>query len=985
MKFYQLIFFAIALVFLSACSNKKQSPADYVNPFIGTGGHGHTYPGATVPFGMVQLSPDNRTDGWDWCSGYHFSDSSIIGFSHTHLSGTGVGDYGDILFMPTVGELQTQPGSLENPDEGYRSRFSHEAEQAQAGYYSVVLSDYEVKAELTTTKRVGFHRYTFPESPKANIIIDLVHGIQDQPRELSIEIISDTEIAGKRRSKGWANDQHLFFYAKFSKPFQRFGVVTDGEAQTGEKTAQGKDIKAFVGYETAKDEEILVKVGISAVSIEGAKKNMETEAPHWDFDKVRQDAKQAWNEELSKISVEGGTEEQKTVFYTALYHTTTAPNLFMDTDGSYRGHDLQVHQAKDFNIYTVFSLWDTFRATHPLYTITDTEKVRDFIRTFLLQYEQGGRLPVWELAANETDCMIGYHSISVIADAYMKGIRDFDTEKALDAMTHSAELDHFGLKSYKAKAYIPVSEEAESVSKTLEYAYDDWCIATMAKEMGNTEVYERYIKRAQSYKNIYDASTGFMRGKMNETWFTPFDPKEVNFNYTEANSWQYSFFAPQDIQGLIELMGGKQAFEEKIDRLFTEDSQTTGRHQSDITGLIGQYAHGNEPSHHMAYLYNYVGKPWKTQERVRQILAGQYSARHDGLAGNEDCGQMSAWYVLSAMGFYAVTPGIPVYTIGSPIFEKVTINLESGKTFVVKANNVSQNNKYIQSATLNGKNHTKSYIAHSDIMAGGELVFEMGSQPNKDWGSAEKDIPPSAITEHLIQPVPFVEKGNRTFTGKTEVALNCITPGAKIYYTTDGTEPTADSPVFEAPLTIEETTIVKAFAENQQGTKSHPIEAKFTKIPEGRSIELQAEYSPQYSAGGDKALIDYIRGPKNFRTGSWQGYQGQDLVAIVDLGKTQRISNVALGCLQDENSWIFLPQSVEFFVSTDGENFRPVAQIPNEIAPKTGGVILKEFSATPNTQARYVKVVAKSLGTCPEWHVGAGEKAWLFADELVIE
>ncbi|MEZ5199523.1 MAG: GH92 family glycosyl hydrolase [Bacteroidales bacterium] len=556
MKKNNLFLIAISIL-IASCSNPKQQKSaqkddtgdlvKYVNPFIGTDAHGHTFPGASLPFGMVQLSPDTRLEGWDGCGGYHYSDDVVFGFSHTHLSGTGVPDYADILLMPTIGKVKFNNGA-DNPDEGYASRFKHENESASAGFYSTFLDDYNVSVELTATKRVGFHKYIFPESKQANIIIDLQH--RDKVTESEFRIVNKSEVEGFRRSTAWANDQLLYFVAQFSKPIKGSNISLDDKLVLANET-KGKNIKAALLFETSNDEEVLVKVGISAVSIEGARKNLESEIPHWNFNQVKKEARDSWNRELSMIIVSGGSEEQKITFYTALYHAFLVPNVFMDIDGQFRGRDFKNHKAEGFDYYTVFSLWDTFRGEHPLFTITQQKRTIDFIQTMITQYEQGGRLPVWELAANETECMIGYHSIPVIVDAYMKGIRSFDPEKAFEAMKYSAELDHFGLKSYKEKGYIPAEDEAESVSKTLEYAYDDWCIAIMAKELGKDEDYKRYLERAQSYKNIFDPSTGFMRAKMNGRWFEPFDPKEVNFNYTEANSWQYSFLCRKTLMGWL--------------------------------------------------------------------------------------------------------------------------------------------------------------------------------------------------------------------------------------------------------------------------------------------------------------------------------------------------------------------------------------------------------------------------------------------------
>ncbi len=971
-----------ASIIIAACSSKNNT--DYVDTFIGTGGHGHTYPGVSMPFGMVQLSPDTRLTGWDGCSGYHYSDNIIYGFSHTHLSGTGCSDYGDIILMPTVGKIQLKNGYNNNPDSGYCSKFSHKTEKSSPGYYSVLLDDYNVKVELTATERAGFHKYIFPESNNSNIIIDLKN--RDKVLDSKIEFINDSIVEGFRRSEAWAKDQYVYFAAKFSKPFKSYGIAVDDKIINGINEAEGKNIKAYVCFSTKSKEIIFVKVGISAVSTDGAMKNLEAEIPDWDFEKIKNLDSKAWNKELSKIKVEGGTKEQKTIFYTCLYHTLLSPNLFIDVDGKYRGTDLKIHQTKDFDNYTVFSLWDTFRAEHPLLTIIEPRRTLDFIKTFIAQYENGGQLPVWELAGNYTGCMIGYHSVPVIFDAYMKGIRSFDVEKAFEAMKHSAEQDHLGLKYYKKLGYIPADMESESVSKTLEYAYDDWCIAQMAKQLGKKSDYKNYIQRAQFYKNIFDKSTGFMRAKINGAWFTPFDPYEVNSNYTEANSWQYTFFVPQDIRGLIKLMGGDENFEKKLDELFSANELTTGSKLEDISGMIGQYAHGNEPSHHIAYLYDYVGKPWKTQKIVRQIMDKMYSAKPDGLCGNEDCGQMSAWFVFSAVGFYPVCPGQNEYAIGTPVFDKVTIDVGKGKYFIIKANNVSDKNIYIQSAELNGKKYNKSYLKHKDIMNGGEMIFEMGDKHNKNWANEKEDTPQSEITDNILVPVPYITSNSRTFIRSTNVSLACISGNTKIYYTLNGKEPTMKSKIYTKPIKLNKTTILKAFAFKEGFPKSFIITSKFNKIPEARNIKLKTSYSPQYSAGGDIALIDNIRGNKNFKTETWQGYEGNDLDAIIDLGSIKTLHKISTGFLQDINSWIFMPCSVRYSISNDGINFRNVANIKNSIPENKKGTIIKDFTKKIiNTKARYIEVYAKNIGICPEWHKGAGEKAWIFADEIVVE
>jgi len=974
----------LALLLFQPVYATKQNPAARVNPLIGTGGHGHTYPGAALPFGMVQLSPDTRLTGWDGCSAYHYSDSVLYGFSHTHLSGTGCSDYGDILLLPVIGRPAAAGDGETIPAYAFRSRFRHSGETASPGRYGVYLDDYRIHVELTVTERAGIHRYTFPPSDSSGVLIDLAH--RDDVIESYVRIVNDGEIEGFRRSNAWAKDQHIYFVARFSKPFLAHWIAADSKVIPGAKEAAGKDLRVFVGYRTQDEEVILVKVGISAVDIEGARKNLSAEMPRWDFEGIRARAAAKWEEALGKIVVSGGTADAETVFYTALYHALLNPNLFNDVDGRYRGTDLEIHTAQDFTNYTVFSLWDTYRALHPLLTIIEPERTVDFIETMLHQFEHGGHLPVWELAGNETWCMIGYHSVPVVTDAYAKGIRRFDADRALAAMKHSAELDHFGLKDYRENGYIASDKDGESVSKTLEYAYDDWCIARMASMLGEKAIYEEYIRRAQYYKNLFDPSTGFMRARSNETWHAPFDPAEVNFNYTEANSWQYSFYVPQDVSGLMRLMGGKDKFIARLDALFNAPQQTTGREQADITGLIGQYAHGNEPSHHMAYLYNFAGAPWKTQHRVRKIMETMYGSGPDGLCGNEDCGQMSAWFIFSALGFYPVTPGTDTYVIGTPLFERAQIRLPQDRTFEIIAHRVSAENLYIQSVSLNGEAYTKSYLKHADIMSGGTLIFEMGPRPNPEWACGEGDLPRSAIEDPLILPVPFVAYGSRTFTDSTRVELSSITDGADIFYTVDGSEPDEHSPRYSGPIRIGETAIVKAIACKAGMPPSFVASARFDRIPPGRSIELHTEYSPQYTGGGDNALIDLITGSDNFRTGAWQGYQGVDLDAVVRLHNPQRIDRISTRFLQDQESWIFMPSRVEYAISSDGENYEILSILYNDVPQDREGPAIKDFMlSNVSKTASYVRVRAANIGRCPPWHKGAGGKAWIFVDEITIE
>lgn len=742
---------------MSGCSSRptsQQDYASYVNPFIGTGGHGHTYPGAVVPNGMIQPSPDTRIDGWDACSGYYYADSTINGFSHTHVSGTGCCDYGDVLLMPTVGRQEYHPLGKESQRLAYASAFSHEREQAEPGYYSVFLDRYGVQAELTSTQRAAIHRYTFPATDEAGFILDLDYSLQRQKNEdMRIEVLSDTEIRGSKKTVYWAFDQYIHFYAKFSKPFT-YTLVTDS-VKMGEGSALQPTAKVLLNFSTKKGEQVLVKVGVSAVDKDGAQRNVETEIPAWDFDAVRAAARQSWNEYLSKIDIETEDADQRTMFYTALYHTGMQPNLFTDADGRYLGMDLKVHQNQTKEpLYTIFSLWDTFRAYHPLMTIIQPEMNQAFIRSLLQKQREGGIFPMWELAGNYTGTMIGYHAASLIADAYTKGYRDFDVEEAYRACLRAAEYDTTGIhcpalvlphlmpqaKYWKNKiGYVPCDKDNEAVAKALEYAYDDWCISVLAKALGDTVNQQKYEAFAKGYQKYFDPTTRFMRGVDSKgNWREPFNPRSSNHrndDYCEGTAWQWTWFVPHDVEGLVALMGGEEAFISKLDSLFTAESALEGELVSaDISGLIGQYAHGNEPSHHITHFYNYVGQPWRTQELVDEVLHTLYANNPDGLSGNEDCGQMSAWYILNAMGFYQVCPGKPVYSIGRPLFHNSAIHLDNGKVFTIVVHNNSRVNKYVQKIALNGKELNAPFFTHNDIMQGGTLEITMGSEPLKAYG-----------------------------------------------------------------------------------------------------------------------------------------------------------------------------------------------------------------------------------------------------------
>ena len=736
----------------SSCSRQEtcNDYTQYVNVFIGTGGHGHTYPGAVVPHGAIQPSPDTRIYGWDACSGYYYNDSTINGFSHTHLSGTGCCDLGDVLIMPTVGEQDITQEEERGQTKAYASAFSHEREKAEPGYYSVMLDRYGIQAEITSTTRGAIHRWTFPKTEDAGVIVDLDYSLDDQTNiGMQLEVISDTEVVGHKMTKYWAFDQYINFYAKFSKPFTC--TIVDDTVTVGDKQKpRRKALLKFAG--TEEGEVIYAKVGVSAVDIDGAKNNVLSEIPEWDFDGVKAAAHQRWNEYLAKIDIETGDADHRAIFYTALYHAGLQPYTFTDADGRYYGMDMKVHQGDaEKPVYTIFSTWDTFRAWHPLQTIIAPEFNGELVKSLLLKAREGGILPMWELCSNYTGCMIGYHSVPIIADAYIKGYRDIDINEAYKAMRRTAEYDTTGIIAPKAVAailmnqakywknkvgYVPCDKDNEAVAKALEFAYNDWCIAQIAKEVGDTAGVALYENFAKAYKIYYDPEVGYMRGKDSEgKWRTPFDPARSTHrsdDYCEGNAWQWSWFVPHDPEGLMDLVGGKDVFLSKLDALFAASSEITGESVSaDISGLIGQYAHGNEPSHHIIHFYNYAGQPWKTQELIDQVLYTLYFNNDNGLSGNEDCGQMSAWYILNAMGFYQVCPGKPVYSIGRPLYDKVTINLTNGKKFVIEAINNSRENKYIQSMELNGKALTEPFFTHDDIMQGGKLVFTMGNTPKK--------------------------------------------------------------------------------------------------------------------------------------------------------------------------------------------------------------------------------------------------------------
>ncbi|MEY4002165.1 MAG: hypothetical protein RIT07_207 [Bacteroidota bacterium] len=931
-----------------------------VNPFLGTGGHGHTYPGATAPFGMVQLSPDTRLDGWDGCGGYHYDDSICYGFSHTHLSGTGVSDYGDLLVRPGIHPLL----------------FKHANEKASPGYYSVTFNN-GVFAEMTAGTREGIHHYRFPTGTKPVIVIDLEHrdyvtdGRLDAFNSPSADNKSKLHVYGHRFSKAWAEDQQFFFDMWFS-------AAADSVITLKQKDKQQRSVAVYFPEGTL---DVYITVGISFsgyLTKSGAIKDEARgiagpEAFAW----LKKQTESVWEKQLGKIIVKG-TPEQEQIFYTALYHTMVVPNLVSEPDGTYRGVDKKTHAGKG-NHYSVFSLWDTYRATHPLYTLIEQQRTRDFMTTFLRMFRESGRLPVWELAANETNCMIGYHAVSVIADAMAKGIMPDSAEALLDAAVKTANIPVFGLDDYIKYGFLSMENESESVSKTLEYAYNDWCIAQMAKMLGKDSLEKLFLKRSEAWKNVFDPETGHMRPRSYGRWLEPFNPKEVNNHYTEANSWHYSFSVPHDMQTWMGTMisQSEKTPDAMLDSLFTTSSKTTGREQADITGMIGQYAHGNEPSHHIAYLYNSVGKPHKTQQRVKQILETQYRNSPDGLSGNEDCGQMSAWYVLSSMGFYPVCPGDARYSIGYPLFKQAIISFENGKKLQLLKKGKGN---HIQPLTLNGKVIEANYLFHKDLLQGGKLVFTMTESPT-DWGSGDRNSFQTAEKTYSA-PAPVLYFKDIAFEDTMTVRIKS-SKGFDITMTSEGKQE------IKMVVSGNDTNIIltQSCCISTMAKKGGGIaKACFFKRPNHWKIKLLNPLHPQYTGGGQQALCNGVLGDAEWQKGNWQGIQGAPYEAIIDLGQTQTITSLHAGFLQDTRSWIVYPRNVSFSFSLDGETWGNACGSMNFIPVDSLGSQRQILSTyTQPVKARYIKMRAAQYGVLPEWHPGAGGDTFIFVDELDIK
>lgn len=943
------------LISLGSSSN-AQTLYKYVNPFVGTDAHGHTFPGATTPFGMVQLSPDTRIDGsWDGCSGYHFSDTLIYGFSHTHLSGTGCSDYGDIAFMPGYADESDYDKNYTRRPQNFVASFKHKNEKASAGFYEVNIDN--IKVELSASTRAGMQRYTFQKEGIACISLNLGH--RDQLLDSKIQRINASKYNGYRRSKAWAEDQLVYYSFEVSKDAMAERVYKTGKSTTNDVL--------FLYFNVKKGEQILVKTGISSVDENNAELNLQTEIPHWDFNLVHKQAIDLWEKELKKIEIIDENEVRKTTFYTALYHCMIHPNVLSDVDKRYRGRDGKIHLTLS-NYYTLYSLWDTHRALHPLLNIIDKPRSKDFMLSFLAQYNQSGRLPMWELWNNETNCMIGFHSVSVILDAYVKNVIDVKLLAELyPAVKAEAMSDRFALDKFRARGYLQIDDASESVSKTLEYCYDMWCVSEIAKTLGHTKDAEYFGSFTEAWRNVYDVQTGYMRPRKNGDWLKPFNPTEVNNHYTEANAWQYSFFIPHANEKPKNVL-----------KLFEADSKTTGRTQSDITGLIGQYAHGNEPSHNYAYLLDHQHK----QKYIKQILDSLYSPAPDGLCGNDDCGQMSAWYVFSAMGFYPVCPGKPEYEFGYPLFKTVIIHYEDNEYFTVLRKNFND----IVYPTVARGNYPMIDLAmprpnlhHGTLMSNATLLYS--DIDYKDAYKKNKQI------EKQILCAPVISSTSKIFKDFSNIELSlpdrAVDSTIEFYYSIDSAS-VKFAQKYRGPFFVNRDCTVYAYAK-QNGVISNFTSTKFHQIKNDWEIQLRSTYNKQYSADGPNGIIDGLRGHIDWRMGGWQGYQSQDFEANVDLKTETEIKVVSVGFLQDTRSWILMPTQVEIYTSNDGNIFRLNATIHNKIPAADYAVQVKDFSSKlQNVKARYIKIKAKNFGVLPEWHQGAGGDAFIFVDEIEI-
>ncbi len=966
--------YLLCFLALSTCSFAQATLSQWINPMIGTGGHGHTFPGPVWPFGMVQLSPDTRTDGsWDGCSGYHYSDSLIYGFSHTHLSGTGCSDWGDVMLMPVTGTVSFNPNQ-------YASKFTHSTEGAKAGYYACELLKYKTKVELTVTPRVGIHRYTYPVQNQLNgVLLDLNH--RDALLDGHLRMKDSVTVVGYRRSQAWAKDQLVFFCIRFSKPIVK--MQYNPKTVVKDPTASDSRIQQAVFYVGKSPDPLVIKVGISAVSMDGAELNLDKEAQHWNFNTYKNQSDAAWNQILNKVRIEESDTNKKTIFYTSLYHSFIHPSLYMDADGQYRGRDGQIHQSSGFTNYSVFSLWDTYRTLHPLLNLLEPERSKDFLNSFLQQYRQAGRLPIWELSANETDCMIGFHSVSVIADAAVKGINIPDSMELLKAAIAASQDPRFGIPKFNLQGFLQIDDESESVSKSLEYAYDNWCIAQLAKRYQKQQDYKRHIKRSLAYQHLFDISTGCLRPRQNGGWLKNFRPNEINNHFTEGNSWQYSFYVPQDIVGLSRLFKNELNFEQHIDRLFSDTTGLTGREQADVTGLIGQYAHGNEPSHHAAFLYHFVGKPLKSYLRVHQIGESMYHNATDGLIGNDDCGQMSAWYVMSSLGIYPFCPGSDQYAILPSMFNSYTLNLTNTQQFKVQTPFLKPASNLHIHSRLNSQPYLKSFLTHSQILKGGLLEWSLASETS-GWGESYVNRPASVIESETVLPAPVIESVQQVFKDSLMFSIRQL--NALPLMTLFSTDSLKDLQVYTGPVRIFSNTTVKTQVISNTD-KSPLIQAHFFKLKRNAEIQIYPQPNSQYQADGSQSLMDGITGSTDWRKGYWLGFQGKDVTFNIDLKKPYPLTEMLFGFLQDTRSWIVFPKEIEVLASSDGKQFIRIGRLQTKTSIDRLDPLREtwKLSLTQKTPYRFVKIIAKQYGLLPKWHPGAGGESFIFIDEIEIK
>jgi len=978
MKKILLTILLLSILVISNCTSSNtnvQSESDltqYVNTLIGTKpwtktiqlagselAEGHTYPGVCPPFAMTEWSAQT-------CTGeipYWYDDEVIQGFRSTHYpSGAVMSDYASFTIMPMTGELKTDPKERQ-------SHFDHETEIALPQYYSAVLDNYQIKAELTATSRSGFFLFTFPESNESYVVLDFY-------RELGKFEANEhkNEITGYSLNKGQGSPDNFkgYFVIQFEKSFDSF-------EKTKSPKKPNSDVCSWVKFKTSAKEVIKVKIGTSFISVDQARENLKREIPNWNFNKIVNETKDKWNKELNKIVIETENEADKTVFYTSMYHALILPREFDEYGRYFSPYDGKVHEGVAF---TDYSLWDTFRSEHPLLLLLVPDKVNDMITSLLNTSDEGGWIPKWP-NPGYANVMMGTHADAVIADAYIKGVRDWDVEKAYKAMVKNSTekgtgkyAGRVGILEYNELGFVPGDNFGECVARTLEFAYGDFCIAQFAKALGKEEDYKKYATKSKFYKNVLDKETGLVRGKNSDGAWQNADNRSISVwagqtqESLQIYKWNHSFLVPHDVDGMIDFFGGKENFVNKLDTFFTK----------------GYYYVGDEFSMHAPYLYNYAGAPWKTQKLTRDIISFNFTDGADGLCGNEDCGQLSAWYIFGALGFFPVAPGDDSYALTSPIFDKVTMSLSNNKKLTILAKNNSKDNKYIQSVSLNCKPVKKSSIRHEDILNGGVLEFTLGDKPNKNWASADEDLPILSVPEMKYLPVPYLKKGDKVFIESTQIELASYEDDVKIYYSTDNSVPDNSSKLYKEPIKISKKTTLKFRGYKEGFPPSSFVSIDFFTIPKGRTITLSTSYSQRYNGGWDLGLIDGRRGHESFMSGNWQGYEVVNCDAIIKYDKVQNINKVTIGCLQDLGNWIFLPKSIEIYTSIEGKKFTHRKTISNgDSEPQNPEVFIKDFSAQINTQAKYIKVVVNNIGNCPIWHTFKGCKAWLFIDEIIIE